>query len=154
MAQWAIAFRIAPGAANFPQHLPRGSHWKCDPKEVPEFIKYVHYEVGESVVFNATGIGRLTTLVCNKNDDCLFAMRAVCANIVQEIRARQTTYLSLRAYYEVLISAIPHYYDDTGIIWPHDYFGAIEYWVTANGITAKAFKNSSQTRLKKTKTAT
>ena len=127
---------------------------KSDPKEVPEFIKYVHYEFGENVVFNASGIGRLTTLVSNKNGDCLFAMHAVCANIVQEVCSRQTTYPSLRAYYEVLISAIPHYYDETGIMWPHNYFGATEYWGYSEWDYHEGFHKFVTNPLEVTKTAT
>jgi hypothetical protein len=132
----------------------RDHHPKSDPNEVPEFIKYVHYEFGENVVFNASSIGRLTTLVSNKNGDCMFAMHAVCANIVQEVCARQTTYPSLRAYYEVLISAIPHYYDETGIIWPHDYFGATEYWGYNEWDYHEGFQKFVTDPLDVTKTAT
>jgi hypothetical protein len=130
-------------------HYPESDH-----NEVPEFIKYVHYEFGENVVFNASGIGRLTTLVSNKNGDCLFAMHAVCANIVQGVCARQTTYPSLRAYYEVLISVIPHYYDETGIIWPHDYFGATEYWGYSEWDYHEGFQKFVTDPLEVTKTAT
>jgi hypothetical protein len=132
----------------------RDHHPESDPNEVPEFIKYVHYEFGENVIFNASGIGHLTTLVSNKNGDCMFAMHAVCANIVQEVCARQTTYPSLRAYYEVLISAIPHYYHETGIIWPHDYFGATEYRGYNEWDYHEGFQKFVTDPLEVTKTAT
>ncbi|KAF3005609.1 hypothetical protein E8E13_002294 [Curvularia kusanoi] len=100
---------------------------KSDPKEMPIFIDNARYNYGAEIVFNVRGIGDLATLCPNQNGDCLFAMHGACASIVRLVCARQTTF-TLRAYYEVLRSAIPYYYDSGGIYWPHDYFGAQTYW--------------------------
>lgn len=106
----------------------RDDHPKSSSEEAPDFIKNVHYNYGAETVFEAHGFGKLVTLSPNNNGDCLFAMHGACACIVQKVCRRQTTYPSLRAYYEVIISAIPYYYDEGGVYWPHDYFGAMSYW--------------------------
>ncbi|KAF2628843.1 hypothetical protein BU25DRAFT_420777 [Macroventuria anomochaeta] len=103
--------------------------------EHPAFFgdPYCHY--GEGNVFHLGGRTYPTHYPIN-NGDILFAMHSNCANIIKRVFvAKQDGVIAkdglptLRAYYDKLRQQCPGYVDEWwNIYWPHEYYGACDYW--------------------------